>query len=82
MDGAVYEEELLAPNGNPLKEKFLNIVDAIRRETDVPYMQFSVTHQGRHDVIERKFWEFLIEDKGAGMQVNYQEFADRTTFLH
>eukprot|EP00392_Amoebophrya_sp_AT5.2_P004241 g4249.t1 len=77
VDGAVYEEELLAPNGNPLKEKFLNIVDAIRRETDVPYMQFSVTHQGRHDVIERKFWEFLIEDKGAGMQVNYQEFADR-----
>ncbi|CAD7935197.1 unnamed protein product [Amoebophrya sp. A120] len=77
VDGQVFEEEVLAPNGSPLKEKFLNIIDALRRETDVPYMNFSLTHQGRHDNIERKFWEMLIEDKGAGMQVNYQEFADR-----
>ncbi|CAD7930761.1 unnamed protein product [Amoebophrya sp. A25] len=76
-DGSTYEEEILAPNNNPLKEKFLNVIDYLRRENDVPYMSFSLTHQGRHDMIERRFWDMLIEDKGAGMQVNFSEFADR-----
>merc|ERR1712194_238349 len=76
QDGKVYEEELLQP-GSALKERFLNIVEAIRREVDVPYMALSVTCQGRTDVPVRKFWDLIIEDKGAGMNVSYQEFEAR-----
>lgn len=60
-DTAAFEEEFLTPNGNPLKEKFLNVVDCMRREVDLPHMPFLVTHHGRRDLVEKQFWDMLIE---------------------
>ena len=58
-------------------DRLLNIIEAIRREIDVPFMALSVTIQGRLDTAERRFWEFLVEDAGSGLNWSYSEFEAR-----
>jgi len=77
VDGTVNEEDLLAPNGTPQKDQLINIVEEIRLESNSVYMNFSLTVQGRRDYLESRFWEGLIEDKSATMNISYGEFAAR-----
>lgn len=77
LDANMNEDERLVVNGSAVQERFLNIVGELRRDLGAPPSPLFITYQGRHDWVERKFFEMLVEDKGAGMQVTYDEFLAR-----
>jgi len=59
-------------------EQITQIIEHIRHESNLPHMPLFVTVQHRGDVIERNFWDLLIEEKGGGgVTVSYHEFAER-----
>jgi len=68
-------EEYLQQQANPLAIKINNIVQQIRAERLVPFLQLHIIRNG--DPKESKFFAGLIEDRTLGLQTTFAEFLQR-----
>jgi len=55
----------------------LNILEGMRTEYAPPYMALAITHQGKNDLTERRFFEMLIEDRVPGMHIDFEQFMEK-----
>lgn len=67
--------DILGTRGDPLSNRVGSIIQQVREERFVPYLQLHVIRHGEPK--ETKFFASLIEDRTMGMQSTYAEFLQR-----
>lgn len=69
-------ETELTPSDHPVSRKLSSIVQQVRFERPVPYMQLHIIKSGERNK-ELRFFSSLIEDKTQAYSQDYQEFLQR-----
>lgn len=77
LDGSMSPEQLMEPTGDATQQQVLNAIEAIRNQHKPSYQALTITVQQSCDAAERKFFEYLIEDKTQSLQATYNEFCNK-----
>jgi len=68
-------EAVMGTRGDPLSNRIAHILNQVRIERPVPFLQLQLMRQGEPK--EARFFGSLIEDRTVGLQSTYSEFLTR-----
>lgn len=68
-------EAVLGTRGDAISTKVASIIQQVRIERSVPFLQVHLVRPGDHK--ELRFFASLIEDRTVGLQQTYEEFLQR-----